>query len=285
MNLKYMSTWSMINRIYTSNHYVDTLDTSMGTSRKWSRKLAFCSGSSSSSRAAAGSPWRRLLPILSTCWVQHNIIYTHRPYSNNCLNSKGQFKKIMCIKAIMNIRKMLLCMTALTIFTNCVTALYLIVHSSTNKSNYRTSPPSPVFYVEMMQWCRHKSITPPPIPHLWGPAGSWTWFSSDTGSSCPAWPLHRSAGVPWFPTHRTFLQHWTCSTENYRTHYGACEKREPHCIFDIFTYCTSFFFLLPGYMFFFFYTMKGLGKLWTLKSNFLKFQYVHEANSNGVYTN
>ena len=41
-----------------------TSDRSKGTSRKWSRKVLFCSASSTSSRAEAGSP-RWSLPSLS----------------------------------------------------------------------------------------------------------------------------------------------------------------------------------------------------------------------------
>ena len=41
-----------------------TLETSYGTSKKWSTKSLFCSGSNSSSSAAAGSP-RQSEPILS----------------------------------------------------------------------------------------------------------------------------------------------------------------------------------------------------------------------------
>ena len=157
---------------------------------------------------------------------------------------------------------MLLCKITLTKFTNWVTAFNLIVHSSTNKSNYRTYPPSPVFYVEMMQWCRHKSITPPPIPRLWGPAGSWTWFSSDTGSSCPAWPLHKSAGVPWFRTRRTFLPHWTCSTENYRTHYRACKKKRT----TLYIRHLHIFFLITCFSFFI--QWRALERFRHKKSNF-----------------
>lgn len=77
-----------------------TFDTSIGTSRKWSRKLAFCSGSNNSSRAAAGSPWSLLLPILSTYTMEENSwsqIKVLNKLQRHLINRKHSKLRNMCL--------------------------------------------------------------------------------------------------------------------------------------------------------------------------------------------